>query len=242
MKIKTSLALALSLFWGFALLAEETRERSRIYYLYEVGNQIALADFNLGSTETIRDRDGNGGGMSLVFKRGKFMALSLDFGYSQTQYKGAIEDGVSVQFEPQVGLGFEALSSSTNVTYDFDVAFKNPYAGVNLLFNNFLLGGGRIFQSATGGVSLSSQSVELVKASYHTQTQLYWQGGFLLDIDDLFVSVLARAFEAPSLQIDSCNESALGTTLCNRIRGATGNRNQRSVAFGEGILQIGILF
>jgi hypothetical protein len=84
--------------------------------------------------------------------------------------------------------------------------------------------------------------MEIATARYTAKTQLYGQAGFNFNLDNLFFGFLIRAFEAPSLEITSCNTAALGETVCRRIRGATGNRNLRSNAFGEGILQVGLLF
>lgn len=215
---------------------------TRVYYFYEVGNQIQLSDFELGSDETIRDKDGNGIGFSWIIKRGKMVNLELDMGYSRTVYQGAVEDGVTVSFSPQSGSGYEALSSSTNVTYDFDVVFQNPYVGFNVVFPYFRIGGGRLFQSTSGDVTLTTEGVEIVKAEYSTRTQLYYHLGFYLWLDDLFFGASFRAFESPELNIKSCNEAALGTLVCNRIRGASGNRNLRSNSSGEGVLQFGMVF
>lgn len=216
---------------------------TRLYYFYQVGNQIPLSDFELGSDETIRDKDGNGIGFSWIIKRGKVINLELDFGTSQTVYEGQVEDGVSITFVPQSGEGFDTLSSSTNVTYDFDVTFQNPYVGFNIVFPHFVIGGGRIFQTVTGDVKLSSKGFEeLVTAEYETGTQLYYHLGFFLWLDDLFFGASFRAFEAPELKVKTCNEKALGTLACDRIRGASGNRNLRSNSFGEGLLQFGMVF
>lgn len=229
-------------FAGPVVAQEKPREQSRAYYLYEVSNQLQLSDFEMGSTETIKDQDGNGLGFSFIVKKGQRITLALDMGYSKTVYRGAIEDAVSVSFEPQSGTDYEALSSSTNVTYDFDMTFSNPYVGLNVLFDHFMIGGGRLMQSAEGNVVLSSQGIQLVEATYEPGNQLYWQGGFLLNLDDLFIAILARGYEAPALKILSCNEAAVGATTCARIEGATGNRNARSTTFGEGVLRFGLLF
>ncbi|MDT8447476.1 MAG: hypothetical protein RRB13_11345 [bacterium] len=240
--MKKILCLLLALLGSGAAFAEDARDRSRLYYLYEVANQLPLSDFELGSGEVIRDRDGNGFGLALVIKRGDKISLALDMGNSATQYLGSVEDGVEVGFEPQSGSGYEALSSSTNVTYNFDMKFQNPYLGATIYFDHFLIGGGRLFQSAQGNVTLSSQGVELVEATYVPGNQMYWQAGFTADLDWLYISILARGFEAPELKILSCNAAAIGDLACARIEGATGNRNQRSTNFGEGVLRVGFLF
>jgi hypothetical protein len=229
---------------GFATQAQAQSEdySVRAYYFYEVFNQIPLSDFALGSDETIKDTDGNGFGLSWVVKEGTRLKLELDLGYSRTVYKGAVEDGVSVTFEPQEDTEFEVLSSSTNVVYDFDIEFQNPYIGFNFVFDHFRFGGGRMFQSSKGGVTLSASNIEIATAKYEAKTQLYGQAGFEFNLDFIHFGFLLRAFEAPTLQITTCNEAALGATICQRIQGATGNRNLRSNAFGEGMLQIGFLF
>ena len=51
---------------------------NRFYYFYEVGNQIPLSDFALGSAEKIKDKDGNGLGFSWVIREGNKLKLELD--------------------------------------------------------------------------------------------------------------------------------------------------------------------
>lgn len=228
--------------FGSCLQAELPEYDMGIYYLYEVGNQIELSDFEMGSEEKIRDKDGNGLGMSWVLKRGEKVFLELDVGYSRTSYKGEVEDGVDVSFSPQSGSQYEVLSSSKNVTYDFDLEFQNPYIGLNIGIDFFRLGGGRIFQSSEGDIKLFAEDFEIVRAEYETETQLYYIAGFELHMDDLFFKLYYRAFEAPTLKVTYCNEMALGSLVCKRIVGATGNRNNRSTTFGGGLLQFGIYF
>lgn len=249
-KIKLSLRTALAylsllmvlLWFPTGIFAQASDYSSRVYYLYEVGNQIPLSDFNLGSTEFIKDTDGNGVGFSMVIKEGNKLKLEFDLGYSRTEYRGSVEDGVDITFEPQVGSGYETLSQSTNVVYDFNIEFQNPYLGLCVVAEIFRACGGRIFQSVEGDISISSSNIELATAEYETKSQLYGQAGFDLALDNIFFGVTIRAFEAPSLKITSCNEAALGALVCQRIQGATGNRNLRSNAFGEGVLYLGILF
>lgn len=214
----------------------------RIYYFYEVGNQIPLSDFALGSTEMIKDKDGNGLGFSWVIREGNKLKLELDLGYSRTVYQGEVEDGVDVTFEPQTGTGMEVLSQSKNVTYDFDLVFQNPYIGFNVVVGFFRFGGGRILQSVEGDITLYAENIEIAKAEYETKNQLFGQAGLDFALEGLFVGAFIRAFEAPSLKIISCNEAALGQLVCQRIRSATGNRNLRSNAFGEGVLHLGLMF
>ncbi len=222
--------------------AEIPSYSARIYYFYEVGNQIPLADFALGSTEMIRDKDGNGLGFSWVVREGNELKLELDFGYSQTVYRGEVEDGVNVTFVPQTGTGMEILSQSKNVTYDFDLVFQNPYIGFNVVVGYFRIGGGRIIQSVEGDVTLYAENIEIARAEYETKNQLYGQIGLDFILEGLYFGAFVRAFEAPSLKIISCNEAALGTLVCSRIQGATGNRNLRSNAFGEGVIHAGFMF
>ncbi len=225
-----------------AFAEENARDQNRLYWLYEMGNSIPLSDFQLGATETIRDQDGNGFGMSWVFKKGKRINAALDFGTSRTIYQGTVQDGVTVDFVPQSGSGYEAISSSTNVDYNFDMQFENPYVGISIIGEYFLLGGGRLYQKATGDVTLSTEGVELVTAHYNTHTQLYAQGGLQAQLDWLYLGLYLRAFEAPTLEIDSCNSKAVGKLLCSRIRGAAGNRSQQATGFGEALLHVGFLF
>ena len=215
---------------------------NRFYYFYEVGNQIPLSDFALGSSEKIKDKDGNGLGFSWVIREGNKLKLELDLGYSRTVYKGQVEDGVEVTFEPQAGTDYEVLSSSKNVVYDFDLIFQNPYIGFNAVIDYFRIGGGKIIQSVEGDVTLYAENIEIAKAKYETKNQLYGLIGLDFNLEGLYFGSLLRAFEAPSLKITSCNKEALGTLVCSRINGATGNRNLRSNSFGEGVLQIGLMF
>ena len=215
---------------------------NRLYYFYEVRNPIFLSDFELGSTEQIKDKDGNGLGFSWVIKEGNKLKLELDLGYSRTVYNGQVEDGVEVTFEPQAGSDYEILSSSKNVVYDFDLTFQNPYIGFNVVIDYFRIGGGRIIQSVNGDVKLFASYIEIAKAKYETRNQLYGLIGFDFNLEGLYFGALLRAFEAPSLKITSCNTEALGSLVCSRIIGATGNRNLRSNSYGEGILQIGLIF
>lgn len=237
-----ALALILGVVASPALFAQVPEYTKRVYYFYEMGNQIPLSDFNLGSDEMIRDKDGNGLGFSWVFKKGTNLRAELDFGYSKTIYQGQVEDGVEVTFVPQGGSGYSALSTSTNVVYDFNIEFDNPYVGVNFVFHHFRIGGGRILQSTKGDVQLYAEGFKIAAAEYETKNQLYGIAGFDLNLDWLFVGGYARMFEAPGLKVTYCNEVALGALACQRIRGATGNRNLRSNSFGEWILQVGILF
>ncbi len=224
------------------LAAREMRDQTRLYWVYEVGNQLNLADFGMGSVEKIKDQNGNGVGLSWVLREGGQLNLALDVGQSNTRYQGRVEDGVTVSFQPQTGSGFEALSSSTNVTYDFNLEFNNPYLGLSLIWEHFRIGGGRLFQKAKGTVEVNSQGVQLLTASYVARTQLYYWGGFDFNLENFYIGIYARNFEAPALQIDNCNAQALGELLCQRIVGAAGNRNQRSTLFGEGLLHLGWLF
>ncbi len=214
----------------------------RAYYFYEVGNQIPLSDFNLGSDEMIKDSDGNGLGFSWEFKRGDKLRAELDLGYSRTIYKGEVEDGVNVTFEPQTGSGYEILSSSKNVVYDFNVEFDNPYLGLSFVLYYFRFGLGRIMQSSTGDIKLYASRIKIAEAKYEAKNQLYGQIGFDLNLDWLYVGGYIRAFDSPSLKITYCNEDALGALACQRIKGATGNRNLRSNTFGEGVIHLGVLF
>lgn len=131
---------------------------NRFYYFYEVGNQIPLSDFALGSAEKIKDKDGNGMGFSWVIREGNKLKLELDLGYSRTVYNGQVEDGVEVTFEPQAGTGYEVLPSSKNVVYDFDLIFQNPYIGFNVVIDYFRIGGGKIIQSVEGDVTLYAEN------------------------------------------------------------------------------------
>ena len=158
--------------------AEPSPYDVRIYYFYEVGNQIPLSDFALGSDELIKDNDGNGLGFSWVIREGNMLKLELDMGYSRTIYQGEVEDGVDVTFVPQTGSGLEALSQSKNVTYDFDLVFQNPYIGFNAVIGFFRIGGGRILQSVEGDVTLSAENIVIATAEYETKNQLYGQVGF----------------------------------------------------------------
>ncbi|MDH5559663.1 MAG: hypothetical protein OEY59_02260 [Deltaproteobacteria bacterium] len=216
---------------------------ARIYYLYEVNNQIPLSEFELGSAESIRDRDGNGAGLSLVLKKGNNLVLEFDMGYSRTVYMGAVEDGVNITFLPQTGSGFETISSSKNVVYNFDVAFENPYVGLNLTFHEMMrVGGGRVYQSSKGQVSITAQDIEIINATFDARTQLYFQIGFNIDVGAYFFTGFLRSMEAPQVKIQSCNELAVGALNCSRIKGVIENRNLKSNKLTGGVLQFGLRF
>ncbi len=246
--------LGCALLFGVPLLQAEGKGSFSINYIREVANELYLSDFQLGSAERIRDPDGNGVGVSMFLANQGSSFWALEFGRSTTKYQGKVEDGVNVSFVPQPGSGFEALSSSSNVVYEMDLEFANPYIGLN--YTNWAItrashgwllpstyGIGRIQQKAKGEVRILSLSgVELARAKYRSGLHDYYQLGWAVNFDFVYLSLTLRHVTSPVLEVLSCNEAAIGKQACDRFYAATGNRDAATQIFTGGVMQIGILF
>jgi len=224
-----------------------------VSYIREVSNQLFLSDFQIGSEETIRDLDGHGTALGFLFGNKGYKFFQLDMGYSTTSYKGTIEDGVNVAFSPQANSGFDTLSTSKDILYEFDLNFKNPYIAISytnwelVTKNDYLyvstIGVGLIFQEAKGEVIIKSTGgVEIAKAHYESGTQMFYSTGWSYNYDFLFVSLLFRNVTSPILIISKCNTLAVGEDACNKIKAATGNRNATTQLFNGGVLTLGVMF
>ena len=228
----------------------------RVAYIREVSNQLYLSDFQLGSNETIRDQDGHGFSAGWLFFDEGLEFFEVEVGVSYTKYQGTIEDGVNVTFVPQAQSGFESLSESKNILYDVDLSFQNPFFGVN--YTNWEIVGfgfrgrvllpatytvGVIFQRAEGQVRIKGiDGTEIARASYRSATQYYGGIGWAYHLEALYLSLLLRHVSSPILEIKACNEVAIGDLACQRVRAATGNRNNSLQLFTGGVLSVGILF
>ncbi len=237
--------------------AQEQWGNMHISYIREVDNQLSLSDFEMGSTETIRDREGHGSAIGWFFANDGKSFFLLDVGYSQTRYKGEVEDGVDVTFAPKAGTGYEPLSQSRNIVYDVDLHFDNPYVGIiytnwaltlyGLQYGHFPLpstyGFGLISQNARGGVKIrTTEGVEIAEATYKSGLQRYFLIGYSFNVEFVYVSIVLRHVTSPELEITDCNEEAIGQSACDRFRAASGNRNQASTIFTGGLLSVGIMF
>jgi formate-dependent nitrite reductase membrane component NrfD len=86
--------------------------------------------------------------------------------------------------------------------------------------------------------------IDPVMHVWHWEIPLYlFLGGVVAGIMILTgVRMLRKDSEAPSLAITECEEDALGSLNCARMVSVVNNRNLQSNAFGEGMIQIGLLF
>jgi hypothetical protein len=247
--------LLLIAFAPFLVLAEEWGNY-HISYIREVGNQLYLSDFQLGSEETIKDEDGHGISIGRFFNNNGVSFFLISLGTSQTIYRGTVEDGVNVGFTPSIGSGYEVLSSSKNIFYDVKLEFTNNYISFNYtnwnilrysLRSHYLLpstyGIGLIFQTAKGNVDIKGIDDTLIaRASYQSGVQRFFYLGWSVNYEFLYLSLLARYVTSPVLEIDYCNLEAVGQAACDRIEAATGNRNNSTTLFTGGVFELGILF
>lgn len=239
------------------LLAEEDWGNMHLSYIREVDNHLYLSDFQLGSEEKIRDKEGHGASLGWLIRNTGVTFFLLNIGTSRTEYVGTVEDGVNVSFSPQSGSGYEALSESKNILYDFDLSFENTFIGFSYTdwripveamssFNSFApstFGLGIIFQKASGNVDiLDIGGTKIATARYESGTQRYYELGWAFNFEFLFLSILFRNVTSPELTITDCNTAAVGETACNRIKAATGNRNNSTQLFTGGVLTVGSLF
>ena len=249
---KLVLPLVAVAFFGSPLLAGDLY----LSYIREVSNPLFLSDFQLGSQEQIKDTNGHGGALGVLFSTGPTSFWTFEMGNSQTLYQGQIEDGVEVNFAPQAGSGFEALSLSNNIVYDVNLAFSNPYVGLTYtnwditaqsLRSNYLLpssyGFGIIRQKVEGEVVIKGVGGEpIATAQYESGNQRYFQMGWIIGFDIVFFELSLRNVTSPILKVTSCNRAAVGETACQRIEAATGNRNNSTQLFTGGVFKAGILF
>ena len=227
-----------------SLVSANEKYSFRLSGLYEVANPYSIDDFDLGGDETIRDQDGTGGSIGIVIRRGEEALIELDMGMTQNVYSGTLEDRVKVTFTPQAGSGFEAVSSSTNVKYVYDMKITNQYLGVNFIWKALTLGGGRVFQDISGnGVTIQASGFDVIKAHYEpSSVQLYYQFGLNYSVDIFHFQMVSKRLESPNIVIDECNQKALGEVICRRINSVIENRNQSSNAFNSIMLYFGLIF
>ena len=237
--------------------AQERNENMHISYIREVNNQLYLSDFELGSSETIKDTEGHGIATGWFFANEGDKFFLLDMGYSKTRYNGTVEDGVSVSFSPKTGTGYDAVSESKNIIYDVDLEFDNPYIGISytnwnltadgLRFSNFPIpptwGVGIISQKAKGDVKIrTTEGIDIAEATYKSGLQRYYFMGYSFNIEFVYFSIILRHVTSPELEVTSCNEDAIGKEACDRFYAANGNRNNAPVIFTGGVLSVGIMF
>lgn len=244
------------IFFNVTGFADEKWGNMHLSYIREVENHLFLSDFQLGSEETIRDREGHGGSIGWLINNTGVSFFLLNIGTSNTEYVGTIEDGVNVSFVPQPGKGFDTLSTSKNIIYNFDLKFENNFVGIS--YTNWLItrasmetrffapstyGLGFIFQKTSGTVEiLDISGVKIAEAKYEPGIQRYFEMGWAFNFEFLFMSILFRNVTSPELTITECNSAAVGALACDRIRAATGNRNSSTQLFTGGVLTIGTLF
>lgn len=228
----------------------------QVSYIREVGNPLFLSDFQLGSEETIIDKEGHGISIGHFFLNENSRFFLLNLGLSETSYVGTIEDGVNVGFQPKPGTGFDSLSESKNILYDFDLHFSNPFISISYtnwiitresLKSNFLLpstyGIGLIFQNSKGNIIIKDISgVQIAEATYESGTRRYASMGWEFNFEFLYFSMVFRYVESPVLKIESCNADAIGDQACSRFFAATGNRNVSTTLFTGGVLSVGVIF
>ena len=237
--------------------SQERNENMHISYIREVNNQLYLSDFELGSSETIKDTEGHGIAIGWFFANEGDKFFLLDMGYSKTRYNGTVEDGVSVSFSPKAGTGYDAVSESKNIIYDVDLEFDNPYIGISYTNWEFAMdawfhtnipvpvtwGVGIINQTARGDVKISTtEGVDIAEASYKSALQRYYLVGISFNVEFIYFSLVLRHVTSPELEVTSCNEDAIGNDACDRFYAANGNRNNAPVIFTGGVLSVGIMF
>ena len=227
-----------------------------ISYIREVENQLFLSDFQLGSEESIRDEEGHGFSLGMLINNKGTEFFHISAGISNTSYRGTIEDGVNVSFEPKIGTGFDALSQSKNIFYEFDLSFSNPF--ISISYTNWLItywglqfqiplpstyGIGFISQKAQGNVIIRGiDGSQIAEATYESGTQRFYSMGWSFNFEFLQISFIFRHVTSPALKIDSCNADAVGDLACARIEAATGNRNNAPQLFTGGVFTVGMLF
>ncbi|MDH5559662.1 MAG: hypothetical protein OEY59_02255 [Deltaproteobacteria bacterium] len=245
--------LTLSTLTGVSI-AEEWGN-THLSYIREVYNTISIRDFQLGGKESIRDHDGHGVSLGYLLLNKGVQMISLDAGTSHTRYNGTVHGGANFSFQPQTGSGFESLSGSSNITYEFDLDFVNPFISLNYtnwhitrisiesrLFLPSTYGVGVVYQKAQGSVLIKSESgVKIAEAEYESGLRRFFQFGWGFNYEFGFFSIMFRNMLLPTLKVLNCNETAVGKTACERIYAATGNRNQSQIITG-GVLTTGILF
>ncbi len=243
-------------FLSFAPIFGEDWGNINISYIREVENQLFLSDFQLGSEESIRDEDGHGASLGWLINNKGTSFFLLSAGSSHTSYRGTVEDGVNVSFAPKTQTGFEALSISKNIFYEFDLSFTNPFVSVS--YTNWLItyagleariplpstyGIGLVFQKAAGNIVIKGiDGTEIAEATYESGTQRFYSMGWSFNYEFLQMSLIFRHVTSPILNIESCNAEAVGDLACDRIQAATGNRNNATQIFTGGVFSVGMLF
>ena len=237
--------------------SQEQWGNMHISYIREVENQLFLSDFELGSQETIRDKDGHGSAIGWFFENESSSFFLLDMGYSHTKYKGEVEDGVNVDFKPKTGSGYEPVSQSNNIVYDVDLQFANAFVGISYTNWAWTLAGmhyahfpipstygvGFISQKARGDVKIrTTEGVDIAEATYKSGLQRYYLIGYSFNIEFIYFSLVFRFVTSPELEVTSCNEEAIGDQACERFYAASGNRKRAGTIFTGGVLSTGMMF
>ena len=250
MKLVFNFLLLFILFTSFA-----SGEEFFISGIREVSNELHLSDFQLGSQERIKDQTGFGSSLGWVSGSVSDLAyVDIELGSSETLYQGEIEDAVNVEFKTTTGGGSGVVSSSKNIVYDVDLKFKNHFIAFS--FTHIGVAArlwaeripvpptimiGYLNQTAEGAVDIKTvEGTQLARASYKPGTYFFYGFGASLSFELLFLKIMLRNVPAPILEIKDCDSQAIGSTACDKILRATGNRNQSEALFTGGILTIGM--
>ena len=248
----------LMVFLTYGRVIGEEWGNMHISYIREVNNQLFLSDFQLGSEESIRDKNGHGVSLGWLINNDGEKFFLLNTGISHTDYQGTVEDGVNVTFEPKTGSDYEALSQSKNIFYEFDHSLTNTF--ISLSYTNWQITthGLRHWSGtplpSTYGIGLISQKVEgntiikgidetlIAEATYNSGLQRFYLLGWSFNYEFLQMSFILRYVTSPVLNIKSCNTEAVGDLACDRIKAATGNRNNSPQLFTGSVFSVGMLF
>ena len=245
-------------FSTYGQVSAEEWGNMHISYIREVENQLFLSDFQLGSEESIRDKNGHGVSLGWLINKNEGKFFLLNTGISHTDYQGTVEDGVNVTFEPKAGSDYEALSQSKNIFYEFDQSFTNTFISLSYTNWEITMHGIRHWKGtpipSTYGIGLISQKVEgntiikgidetlIAEATYKSGLQRFYLLGWSFNYEFLQMSFILRYVTSPVLNIKSCNTEAVGDLACDRIKAATGNRNNSPQLFTGSVFSVGMLF
>ena len=245
-------------FSTYGQVSAEEWGNMHISYIREVENQLFLSDFQMGSEESIRDKNGHGFSLGWLINKNEGKFFLLNTGISHTDYQGTVEDGVNVTFEPKAGSDYEALSQSKNIFYEFDQSFTNTFISLSYTNWEITMHGIRHWKGtplpSTYGIGLISQKVEgntiikgidetlIAEASYNSGLQRFYLMGWSFNYEFLQMSFILRYVTSPVLNIISCNTEAVGVVACDRIKAATGNRNNSPQLFTGSVFSVGMLF